>query len=214
MRDASTGQPDCRTHVPVPHAGTQCAIANPSRGQTVVKTRRDQQRTRRRPATSPRAIRSVGWTHSLAAVHQFNEFRESCSGLKSLARSGARAAGRSPRPCTPCHRTDTDPGRRKGQPHQTSTGLGRSQKAASAAARRRDGLGLLGRGYSKRGLGREPRVPPQSLEVAVSIERCVIARRETKAGEAAAVSRKTSQPDEGRARTTLHTTSATASKKT
>jgi len=69
----------------------------------------------------------------------------------------------------------------------------------------------VGRRYSKRGLGREPGLPPQSLEVAVAIERRVVAGRAAAKGEAAAVSRKTSQPDEGRTSPTLNTTSAAAS---
>ena len=84
----------------------------------------------------------------------------------------------------------------------------------AAAARREDGLGLLGRRYSKRGLGREPGLPPQSLEVAVSLTRRVVAGWAVEAREAASLSRETSQPDEGRACVIINTTPATTQKKT
>ena len=61
---------------------------------------------------------------------------------------------------------------------------------------------------------REPRVPPQSLEVAVSLKGRVVAGWAVEAREAASLSRKTSQPDEGRTCVIINTTPATTQKKT
>ena len=116
-----------------------------------------------------------GATPSRPSINSMNQ-RRAAKASKALRERRARRLA-SPRPCqTPCHRTAV-----KGRPLRREAVRG----SLGAAA---DGLGLLGGGHCPRGLRREPRVPPQSLEVAVSLERCVVAGRETAEGEAAAVS--------------------------
>ena len=190
-----------RTQVPG-RAGPNCGI--PARPKTP---------TRLPPRTARCAGVVVRRTHSLVCPRTIKLGRASASCTKHQRPAGSGAqAERQPAGCLAlCHWADPAPGRREGQPHHRRV----SHKGSrAAAARREDGLGLLGRRYSKRGLGREPGLPPQSLEVAVSLKGCVVAGWAVEAREAASLSRETSQPDEGRACVIINTTPATTQKKT
>ena len=187
-----------RTQVPG-RAGPNCGI--PARPKTP---------TRLPPRTARCAGVVVRRTHSLVCPRTIKLGRASASCTKHQRPAGSGAqAERQPAGCLAlCHWADPAPGRREGQPHHRRV----SHKGSrAAAARREDGLGLVGSRHCPRGLGREPRVPPVAVAVAVSAKRRVVAGRAAAAGEAAAVSRAAALPDARGAGIALHAPPATAS---
>ena len=161
------------------------------------------------PCTSPRTKLRVGRTHSLAAsiklacgVALVRGFSAASKGLQGAV------AGGSTGPAWPrtCHRADPALKNSEGQPHRRHPQEAVRGSLAPPPRRREDGLGLVGGGHRARGLGREPRVPPVAVAVAVTAPRRVVAGRAVAKGEAAAFARAAALADTGGASTTINTT--------